>query len=86
MLRLVLSFFWWSAAFFRSRHDLGFELVALRQQVSVLRCKNSRPRLGRWDRLFWVTLRKLVVEWAEVLVVVKPETVVGWHRAGLRLY
>jgi putative transposase len=86
MLRLILSFFWWFTTFFRSRHDLGFELVALRQQVSVLRRKNARPRLGRWDRLFWVTLRKLWSRWAEVLVVVKPETVVGWHRAGFRLY
>ena len=86
MLRLILSFFGWFTTYFRSRHDLGFELVALRQQVSVLRRKNPRPRLGRWDRLFWVTLRKLWSRWAEVLVVVKPETVVGWHRAGFRLY
>jgi putative transposase len=86
MLRLILSFFWWFITFFRSRHDLGLELVALRQQVGVLKRKNLRPRLGRWDRLFWVALRKLWSRWAEVLVVVKPETVVGWHRAGFRLY
>ena len=86
MLRLILSFFWWFAAFFRSRHDLGFELVALRQQVGVLKRKNPRPRLGRWDRLFWITLRRLWPRWTDVLVVVKPETVVGWHRAGFRLY
>ena len=86
MIRLVLTLFWWLAAFFRSRHDLGLELVALRQQVGVLKRKNPRPRLGRWDRLFWVTFRRLWSRWAEVLVVVKPETVVGWHRAGFRLY
>jgi putative transposase len=86
MFRLILSFSWWFAAFFRSRHDLGLELVALRQQVSVLKRKNPRPRLGLWDRLFWATLRQLWSRWAEVLVVVKPETVVGWHRAGFRLY
>jgi putative transposase len=86
MLRLILSFFGWFATFFRSRHDLGFELVALRQQVSVLKRKNPRPKLRRWDRLFWVTLRQVWSRWEEVLVVVKPETVVGWHRAGFRLY
>jgi putative transposase len=86
MIRLILSFFGWSAAFFRSRHDIGFELVALRQQVSVLKRKNPRPRLGLWDRLFWATLPQLWSRWAEVLVVVKPETVVGWHRAGFRRY
>ena len=38
------------------------------------------------DRLFWTTLRRVWTNWADVLVIVKPETVVGWHRAGFRLY
>jgi putative transposase len=86
MLRLILSFFGWFAAFFRSRHDLELELLALCQQVSVLKRKNTRPRLSRWDRVLWVTFRQLWSRWAEVLVVVKPETAVGWHRSGFRLY
>ena len=36
--------------------------------------------------MFWTTLRHVWSRWAEVLVVVKPETVVGWHRAGFRLF
>jgi putative transposase len=36
--------------------------------------------------MFWTTLRQVWSRWAEVLVVVKPETVVGWHRAGFRLF
>jgi putative transposase len=86
MLRSFLSYVWWFASFFRSRHDLGLELVALRQQLNVLKRKNPRPRLDWWDRLFWVALRRLWSRWAEVLVVVKPGTVVSWHRAGFRLY
>src|SRR5262249_10603216 len=86
MLRLCVSFFWWFASFFRSRHDLGLELVALRQQLGVLKRKNARPRLGQWDRLFWVALRRFWSRWAEALIVVKPKTVVSWHRAGFRLY
>jgi putative transposase len=42
--------------------------------------------LRQWDRLFWVALRRLWSRWAEVLIIVKPETVVRWHRAGFRLY
>src|SRR5712664_2045239 len=38
------------------------------------------------DRLFWTALRKLWTRWTEALVLVKPETVVGWHRAGFRWY
>jgi hypothetical protein len=38
------------------------------------------------DRLFWVVLRQLWSRWAEALIIVNPDTVVGWHRAGFRLY
>jgi transposase InsO family protein len=86
MIRFLLAFLSWFGAFFRSRHDLGLELVALRQQVGVLKRKNRRPRLRLGDRLFWLGLRRWWSEWARVLVIVKPETVVGWHRAGFRRY
>ncbi len=66
--------------------DLALEILALRQQVLVLKGKNPRPTLGRFDRLFWVALRRVWSRWTEVLVVVRPETVVSWHRAGFRLY
>src|SRR6516164_3104356 len=82
MTRLLLAFLSWFGAFSRSRHDLGLELVTLRQQVGVLKGKNPRPRLSLCDRLFWLGLRRWWSKWARVLVVVKPETVVGWHRAG----
>ena len=86
MIRLFLAFLSWFGAFFRSRHDLGLELAALRQQVGVLKRKNPRPKLSRWDRLFWLTLRRLWSNWASLLVIVNPETVVRWHRAGFRCY
>ena len=72
--------------FFRSRGDLTLEILALRQQVAVLKRKHPRPALNRLDRLFWVVLQRFWSRWTEVLVIVKPETVVGWHRAGFRLY
>jgi hypothetical protein len=55
------------------------------RQVAVLKRKRPRPRLNPWDRLFWTTLRRVWSRWTDVLIVVKPETVVGWHRAGFRL-
>jgi len=58
MTPLFLAFLSWFGAFFRSRHDLGLELVALRQQVGVLKRKNPRPKLSRRDRLFWLGLRR----------------------------
>jgi hypothetical protein len=86
MIRFPLAFLSWFAAFFRSRYDVGLELVALRQQVGVLKRKNPRPQLRLGDRPFWLALRRWWSEWASALVIVKPETVVGWHRAGFRGY
>ena len=78
MTRLSLAFLSWLGVFFRSRHDLGLELVALRQQVGVLKRKNPRPRFSLWDRLFRLGLYRWWSKWASVLMVVKPETVAGW--------
>jgi hypothetical protein len=71
--------------FFRSRGDTTLEILALRQQVAVLQRKRHRPPLNAIDRLFWTALRRLWSRWSEVLVIVKPETVIAWHRAGFRL-
>ena len=72
--------------FFRTRQDNAIEILALRQQLAVLKRKRPRPRLHPLDRLFWTGLRRVWSRWAEVLVIAKPQTVVGWHRAGFRLF
>ena len=72
--------------FFRTRADTALEILALRQQVAVLKRKRPRPPLNVCDRLFWTTLRRFWSRWPAVLVIVKPETVIGWRRAGFRLY
>ena len=86
MLPIILSFLVAIRVFFRSRSDTALEVLALRQQVAVLKRKRPRPRLNSWDRLFWTALRQCRSRWTDVLVLVKPDTVVGWHRAGFRLY
>ena len=86
MLESVLALFAAIRVFFRSRSDTALEVLALRQQVAVLKRKRPRPHLNSLDRLFWTILLQLWSRWAEVLVIVKPKTVVGWHRAGFRWY
>ena len=85
-LEFILSIFSGLAVFFRRRSDLALELLALRQQVAVLKRKKPHPRLHGLDRLFWIALRRLWSRWKDVLVIVKPETVIAWHRAGFRLF
>src|SRR5882724_11168992 len=69
--------------FCRSRSDTAFEVLALRQQVAVLKRKRPRPVLNSLDRLFWTTLRCSWPRWSDVLVIVKPETMIGWHPCRL---
>jgi putative transposase len=86
VLQHILSILAVIRVFFRSRSDTALEILALRQQVAVLKRKRPRPTLNSLDRLFWTFLRGSWSRWKEVLVIVKPETVIAWHRAGFRLY
>src|SRR3954469_8676675 len=70
----------------RSRADLMLENAALRHQLGALIRAGRRPRIRAADRWLRVVLHRLWSRWSGVLVFVKPETVVRWHRAGFRLY
>jgi transposase InsO family protein len=83
---LVLALLAAAPAFFRNRADNALEILALRQQVAVLKRKRPRLPLNSLDRLFWSALSSFWSGWRDALIIVKPETVVGWHRAGFRLY
>jgi hypothetical protein len=82
----MLTLFAYLRALLRTRHDLGLEILALRQQVAVLKRRHPQPRLSNLNGLLLLALRGLSSRWTDALIVVKPETVVGWHRAGFRLY
>jgi hypothetical protein len=70
----------------RVRRSLLLENLALRQQLAVLKRQHPKPRVGLLDKLFWVAVRRVWSGWKQSLIVVTPETVVRWHRAGFRLY
>jgi putative transposase len=72
----------------RNRAALHAEILALRHQLLVLeRSNRSRKlRLTAGDRLLWSWLSQLWSGWRPALVIVKPETVIAWHRRGFRLY
>src|SRR5271154_4008352 len=76
----------WLVSAFRSREDLVLENLALRQQLLALHAKRPRRRLTAPHKLFWVVLRRVWSGWKGPLILVTPRTVVGWHRAGFRLY
>jgi hypothetical protein len=73
--------------FFRSRASLEAEILVLRHQLNVLRRKSAkRPSFGSIDRLIFAGLYGLAPHVLSALAIVRPETVIRWHRAGFRLY
>ena len=68
------------------RADLVAENLALRQQLIVFRRKVGRPRLRSRDRIFWLWLARSWDGWRDTLILVKPATVVRWHRRGFKYY
>src|SRR5580700_7537391 len=86
MLALIRILFISILRVFRSRRSLVLENLVLRQQLAVLKRKNPRPRLGLLDKLFLVLARRLWSGWKQALIVVTPDTVARWHRAGFASY
>ena len=68
------------------RTQLAIENLALRQQLAVFQRSVERPKLNDGDRAFWTMACEFLENWKEHLVIVKPDTVVRWHRQGFRYY
>jgi len=73
-------------AILKDRADLVLENIVLRQQLSCLKHRGKRPELRPLDCALWAILSRCWSLWRELLVMVKPATVVRWHRKGFRLF
>ncbi len=84
----MLKLIWWAdIGLFRSKASLEAEIVTLRHQLYVLRRKSpKRLAFGDFDRLVFAGLYRIAPRVANALVILQPETVIGWHRAGFRLF
>jgi putative transposase len=72
---------------FRSRAALEFKLIVLQHQLAVLH--RQRPRRSQFsplDRVLWVLLYRIWPPVIDAMVLVKPATVIEWHRKGFRFY
>jgi hypothetical protein len=86
MLDLLVSIGVALVSMFRARRSQALEILALRQQLAIYKRRSKRPKLRAHDRVFWVLLSRLWGGWRSALIVVKPETVIDWHRKGFKLY
>jgi putative transposase len=86
MRSAIVSLLFTLRALLRDRAALQLEILALRHQLQVLeRTRPGRVRLTRSDRLLWAWLSGVWRGWRVAVVIVKPETVLAWHRQGFRL-
>jgi putative transposase len=65
---------------------LTAENLAFRQQLVVLGGNQNRPQLKEHERLFWKVSSNIWPDWQDTLLIVQPETVIGWHRRAFKLY
>jgi putative transposase len=85
MMSLFVALLFTVRSSVRARAALQIEVLALRHQLRVL--QRSRPRRVRlMDRFLWVWLSRAWTEWRAAIVIVRPETVIAWHRQGFRLF
>ncbi len=84
---VLIALLWTLRSCVGSRAALQLEVLALRHQLQVLN-RSRRPqraRLMRADRWLWVWGSRVWTEWRTNVVIVKPETVIAWHRRGFRM-
>ena len=86
ILRLLRLLFVSFVRSFSSRRDLLLENLALRQQLAVLKMRCPQPRFKTPDRIFWIIMSRLWPGWEQCLILLQPEMVVRWRRAGFKLY
>ena len=87
MVALFCLFLALFASPFKSKSRLEAENAALRHQLIILRRKvRGRVRLTNSDRLFFIRLYRWFPSVLKAITIVRPETLVRWHRAGFRRY
>ena len=87
MIGLLLFLAGLLTSLFKSKIRLEAENAVLRQQLNVLRRRlHGRVRLTNNDRWFFILLYRWFPSILQVLTIIRPETLVRWHRAGFRIY
>ena len=86
IVTLIANLFLFLTSFFRLRATLTAENLFLRKQLAFYQEHKIKPRplndAARWSMVLW----SRCFDWRSALVIVKPETLIGWHRKGFRLF
>jgi putative transposase len=80
MLEILISLFRSLGVWFRSNAKVQLQIVAFRHQLAVSHRQHPKPAISKADRFFWVWLSRFWPDWRSALLIVKPATVIAWHR------
>jgi len=87
VIRFLVSLLLWSLrALLKSSGTLVIENLALRQQLAAYARCQKRVHVQPQERMFWATLSKVWTAWRSALIIVRPATVIAWHRRGFQRY
>jgi len=86
MFAIVAALLRYPLSWLRPKHQLALEILALRHQITVLKRQTHKPKLRPGDRFIWIMLQRSWPDWKSALMIFQPETVIGWHRAGFRIF
>ena len=83
MLKSFLLFF---RKLITTKTQLVLENIFLRKQLEIYQRANPKVKIKKTDRLFFKLIKELIINWRKQLFVVKPETVIKWHRSAFKFY
>lgn len=83
---MLISILYLLRSSFKSKTQLQLENVYLKKQLEILNRSYPKPKIKNSDRLFLIALKTLLCNWKNCLFIVKPETVIQWHKKGFKLY
>src|SRR6516165_6987567 len=86
MFNAILCIFRVTLMVLAGSEQIALENLPLRQQMAIFQRTVRRPKIRSMDRLFWICLRKMWKDWKSALVIVQPETVLGWQRKRFKHY
>ena len=83
--------FCWAAVFLTSKHKLAAKVITLHSQLALYQLQQEKgiipkPKCTPCFRLTWILLKQFFIGWQDTLCIVKPETVIRWHRASFQMY
>jgi len=86
MIQTILNLLKTFAGSLKSRQQLMLEMLLLKQQIIVLKRTTPKPKLRNADRILFAWLSQICQNWKDNLIIVKPETVIKWHKAGFKIF